>query len=192
MSDYNWNWPSREEWAKHRRTAYAEETPYSPSKVTDYASDAEEINEAIAELRARWKVCGQEMAEAKGAAGELAQQPGETGMQYLSRYYAMTEAEQDLSYRPEKCRDERKMINEVIRYLRDGELYWRARNVLSSSPMLSRIWDRYEAALQRANDARIEEIANKPIDDAAWEQELERRAEIENPVIERVFIGSRR
>jgi hypothetical protein len=184
-----YNWPSREEWAIRQRTAFAEETPYIPPKVTDYASDAEEINEAIFELKARWKVCGQEMAAAKRAARELAHQPDETGTQYVRRYYAMTEAEQELSYRPKKCRAERNLINEVIRALQQGELHWRARNVLSCSPILSRIWERYEAALQRASEARIEEIANTPIDDAAWEKELERRAEFENPGIEWVSYG---
>jgi hypothetical protein len=184
-----WNWSSREEWAKRQRTVYADQDNPLPasSRLEDYASPYE-IEEAITELKTHWKVCGREMAAAKAAAGSLAQQPHETALAFVQRYLTMDEASQDLAMAPENLCHERKKINKAIRELRDGELPSGWRLVSSSSPALGKIWDRWEAAAHAANNAWVEQVANTPIDDAAWEEELERRAELENPEIERVTV----
>jgi hypothetical protein len=81
-----WNWSSREEWAKRQRTVYADQDNPLPasSRLEDYASPYE-IEEAITELKAHWQVCGREMAAAKAAAGSLAQQPHETALAFVQR-----------------------------------------------------------------------------------------------------------
>jgi hypothetical protein len=183
-----YNWPSREEWAIRKRTAYDDDAPSVSDAVAHYASPAE-IEQVIADLKARWKECGREMTTAKKAAGSLAKQPTETEIAYVQRYYTMTEAEQDLSQRPEDFRRERKLINEVIRKLRDGELCWRAQKVSSVSPTLCTILDRRHAEGKRIFNEWAARVANTPIDDAAWEQQLEWRKEMENPEIERVEVG---
>jgi hypothetical protein len=188
-----YNWLSREEWAKHRRTDYYDETPILIGvRLADYASPTE-IEAAIAELEARWKWCGREMKAAKEAAGLLVQQPGETQTAWVQRYLAtMSKEEQDLASRPEDLRRERKRINHVLRQLRDGDdLDWQSRTLTqdTSLPMLNRILEHWGVLWQQAYDTRQQEIANTPIDDEAWEDELKRRAEIENPEIERVCVG---
>ena len=75
----------------------------------------------------------------------------------------------------------REIINEVIRNLRDGRYHYSFDRVLEhdSRSILVTIKSRYEAA----RDAEIEGVRRRveatPIDDAAWEQELERRRAIE-------------
>jgi hypothetical protein len=95
MSRYQW--PSREEWAKQRRTPYwdsFEDLPVSKN-LGDYASP-EQIAELIAGLKVIYAAEGRKMKEAKQIAGPLVQQPSEKGSDYVSRYLAMTEAEQEI------------------------------------------------------------------------------------------------
>jgi len=148
------NWPSREEWAIRQRTAYYDDAPSVSDAVAHYSSPAE-IEQVIADLKARWKECGRQMTTVKKAAGPLAKQTTETGIAYTQRYLSMTEAEQDLSQRPEDFRRERKLINEVIRKLRDGELCWRAQKISSVSPTLCTILDRRHAEGKRVYQTRL-------------------------------------
>ena len=181
-----WNWPSREQWAKNRRTWYGDDpNPLAQrNRASDFASAAE-IEQAISELKAHWKLLGRQMTEAKRFAGKLLQQPGETSYEYITRWLEMPKAAQDLAIQPDHLRRDRAAIHFTIRELgdRDGRLHWRVHNVVvmepSPSPTLCRIWSRYEDALDDANKAFAEQIAQTPIDDAAWEEELERRAEFE-------------
>jgi hypothetical protein len=130
------------------------------------------------------------MAEAKRAAGSLAKQPNETELQYVQRYYAMPDASRELASRLEHLRHNRKLVNKVIR-----NFGWESSTVAAIYgdvlPTLGEIIARWTEAHDQAYDRWVEEVANTPIDDAAWEEELERRAEIENPEIERVNITTR-
>jgi hypothetical protein len=183
-----YNWSSREEWAQRVRTVYADDgLRFGPSTLSSYAS-ADEIEQAIFELKCEWSRCGLQMRKAKKAAGPLAQQPGETPIAYVQRYYTMSEAEQDLSQQVEDFRRERKVINKVIRGLRDDELISEAHN-LDRSATLTALKERWRVLWKQRHDEYVEMIANTPIDDAAWEEELQRRREIENPEIERVNVG---
>ena len=65
-----YNWPSREEWAIRQRTAYYDDAPSVSDAVAQYASPVE-IEQVIADLKARWKECGREMTTAKKAAGSI-------------------------------------------------------------------------------------------------------------------------
>jgi hypothetical protein len=189
-----WNWPSREEWAKQRRTCYADmENPLSPgNRVTDYASIAE-IETAITELKTQWKRLGREMTEVKRIAGNLMQQPGETSRDYIQRWFKMTNEAQDLASQPALLRRDRKDINFVIRELYEVRLNWRIHRLVlvepAPSPMLCQIWSRYDDACREANQTWAEQIAQTPIDDAAWEEELKWRADCENPAYERIDLS---
>ena len=46
-------------------------------------------------------------------------------------------------------------------------------------PALDAIIARYEAAVQAGDERYVAECAARSVDDAAWQQELQRRAEIE-------------
>jgi hypothetical protein len=194
-----YNWCSRDEWAERTRSVYSDMTEgmdFGPSAVSSYASP-EEIEQAIFELQCQWSRCGFEMRIAKKKAGPLAQQPGETGIAYYQRYCTMSEAEQDLSYAPERLRAERKAINKVIRGLRDDELVSEAsqgiyRGIMECSEALIVIRDRWDVLFKQDYDKFVEMIANRPIDDAAWEEELQRRRDLENPQVERVNVVFRR
>ena len=188
MTQYNWS--SREEWAQRVRTVYGDMTDgmqFGPSAVSSYASP-EKIEQAIFELKCQWTRCGNEMKQAKKKAGPLARQPGEAAMAHYQRYRMMTDAEQDLAYQPNRLQRERKVINKVIRGLRDDELVSEARYSPydSITASVAPIVERYDVLWKQDHDKYVEVIANTPIDDAAWEKELERRREIENPEIERV------
>jgi hypothetical protein len=61
--------------------------------------------------------------------------------------------------------------------------------VSSVSATLCTILDRRHTEGERIFNEWAEQVVNTPIDDAAWEQELEWRKEMENPEIERVEVG---
>lgn len=148
------NWPTREQWAERERTVYYDYLVDLPAskKIADYANPYE-VQEAIAALREIWCHYGRCMKGSK-----------DTDRQ---RY-------RNFQYR-------REIINEVIRNLRDGRYHYSFDRVLEhdSRSILVTIKSRYEAA----RDAEIEGVRRRveatPIDDAAWEQELERRRAIE-------------
>jgi len=192
-----WNWMSREEWAKHRRSIWAdEENPYAPSKrLADYASGPD-IQQARAQLKTLWLRLGRELTAAKRAAGALAQQPHESNRNYVQRYLALSTAEQGLVDPIYAIRHNRKLINTVLRAITHAdhaELPWQMWTVIQTYggdtlPALRQIQARWEEATRVAHDKWQEEVANRPIDDAACEEELKRRHEIENPKIERINV----
>jgi hypothetical protein len=75
-------------------------------------------------------------------------------------------------------RDRRRDINEVIRQMRNGEVPWRVLHSIRTQP-LDAILTRYEAAVQAGDEKYIADCAARPVDDAAWQQELDQCAEIE-------------
>jgi hypothetical protein len=169
-------WPSREEWAERRSTVYQDmENPQPASgRLGDYAS-AEEIALAIAELEEAWRTSGRDMRAAKLRAGALAQQPGETRTVYTKRWIAATEAEQELMGADDEFRFKRQFIQRIIKSLRsDGMPSWydlsHTRGV--AMPTMRTIRQRYEEARLAADEAWHQRVAETPIDDEAWSQEL--------------------
>lgn len=184
-----WNWPPHEEWAKRRRACYGGDPVYTPDpKAADYASPAE-IEQAIAELKSRWKQAGHDMAAAKQAAAALAKQPGETELAYVQRCLRMHKAEGEPAWGPRGFQHERKLLNLIIAGLRDGKLNNTARSIdmigylhkaAPVVPTLRMIVERRDAAWQKEYDEEVERIAKTPIDDDAWEAELKWRQEMED------------
>jgi hypothetical protein len=155
-----YNWPSREEWAERQRTVYygyLEDLPRSGA-IADYASP-EEVAAAIKALREIWCDYGRRMRETK--------------QRYGLFWYR------------------RREINDVIKQLRQGRIDYKFDWVLKTcadpehatppiiDPVLVAIQSRYCAAYE----AEVAEITRRvqatPIDDAAWEEELQRRKDID-------------
>jgi hypothetical protein len=175
-----YNWPTREEWKKQQRTPYYdlfEDLPVS-KELKNYATP-EEIAAAVAELKEIYRVEGCKMRDAKRLAGPLAQQPGETGRDYCGRVLAMADAEQQIAHEVGLHREVRRVINKTLRTMGEGYLPSGGWIPEETRAPLATIKARYDAALKAAEEVRPREIEATPIDDAAWEEELRRRASIE-------------
>ena len=152
----NFEWPSREEWAERRRTAYfTHDRPHRYTASNDLSLYAcpEEVEGAIAALKKLWSDYGKQL-----------------------------KAEGDIS---PWLRQRRTGINMVIKALINGcvretlGLGHIPLEILRSIPEYDMIIKRYEAAVQTGDDKYIAECAAEPVDDAAWANELEQRAKIE-------------
>jgi hypothetical protein len=171
-----WNWASREEWARNRRTVYADEENPNPATraMSAYASPAE-IEAAITSMKSL--ALEQQRAEraANLALGPLGRQRGESRRAYDRRFCAMSREDQDIvvgsaAMPHHDAREVRQILRE---YLLIGAVPPQ-HNGWYPTP-LSQIVGRYKAAAKAADVKWHEEVAATPIDDAAWEQELERR-----------------
>jgi hypothetical protein len=58
-------WPSREEWARQRRTCYYDLSPNVSRSLSDYATSAE-IEALIVAMRERWKALGRQVRRLEG------------------------------------------------------------------------------------------------------------------------------
>jgi hypothetical protein len=177
-------WPTREEWAERHRSAYWDSEsphPYTASRKLSLYATPEEIGTSIAALRKIWCDYGHQMKTAKARIGPLAQQPGERNRDYTSRYLAMSDEEQELVGETSNPQWWRREVNKVIEQLRDGSVPWRLTCIgISTLPApLDAIIARYEAAVQAGNEKYVAEVAARPIDDAAWAEELRHRRRID-------------
>jgi len=177
-----YNWPTREQWAAIQRTAYYdyfEDLPRS-NDIADYASP-EETTAAIAALKAIWCDYGRRLKEAKQLAGPV-----------LHRfYYDLSPDEQKLCNHVSLFKDRRAEINQVIKALREGHYHYKFDSILKRAadpehatpcqidPVLVSIQSRYRAAYEVEAAEIIRRAEARPIDDAAWERELQRRRDID-------------
>jgi hypothetical protein len=140
----------------------------------------EEIEAIIAALRQAWKDLAGDLARAKQEAGVLCQRNDETKTQYLGRYFAMTEPEKERAEQVACIEDRRRGINRAIKMLRADEIPGPQRTDQGGNePPLASLLANFDAAHSEAYRQRERQIEATPIDDAAWEQELERRRRIE-------------
>jgi hypothetical protein len=178
MTDFNW--PSREEWAQRQRTAYIDDVPEASWELSLYANP-EEVAAAIVALKKIWTDRGRRLKAVLLAGRPLIKQSGEGLRQYRDRWLAMNKSDQEIAQTAICIQDQRREINEVIKELRKGRVPWRLNGtgISTPPPPLDAIIARHDAA----TDAEIEKwkarIAAKPIDDAAWEHELEYRRRVE-------------
>jgi hypothetical protein len=172
----NRNWPSREAWAKERRTPHFDEGhPYIPSRELSLYASPEEIAAAIAALRMIWSDYGRQMKIASKEAGPLARRPHENTYAYDRRFWAMRETEQELAHRVDRWRDRRQAVSLAIRMLRQGLVpEWSLILAPPPSP-LATIIARFDAAATAGNKRYAAKVKALPIDDAAWAEELKRR-----------------
>lgn len=165
-------WPSREEWAKTQQTYYWDDYIPVSNRVRDYASD-DELAAAVEELRSRIKLLDAQVREAKKVVGHLVQQKGETKMAYCRRWMAMTEEEQDKQASWDRPRDHARDLRGVLRALADGDLPRSSGDGLKAEVF----GERYQQAVREYHDEQRRIYAERPIDDEAWERELQRRRE---------------
>lgn len=178
-----WNWDNREEWAKRVRSACYEEIPARSTVLADYAS--EEAARAIAELRQLWRQYGQRMRELQAKTPHRIRQSGESVGAWNKRWAAMSNDEQRAVEAVLVLQERRQIINRMIVELREGTVPVQHHSIpqlLADNPVptVGVIMQRYEDACYRALDAYREEVAKRPIDDAAWEEELQFRRMMES------------
>jgi hypothetical protein len=98
------DWPSREEWAKQRRSIYLGEHNPCPAtrRLSAYAT-AEEIATVIAELKATIREARRAEKAAIIALGPLGRQRGESRRAYDRRFLAMSKEAQDIVIAGRRC-----------------------------------------------------------------------------------------
>jgi hypothetical protein len=175
-------WPSREEWAKDRRTYYGDDQNPASRRLSEYASPAE-VEVIIGALKQSYHDLGRCLAEAKAAVGAACQQPAETNKQYSARWALMSDPEQSLMKKVYDAKDQRRVINRALKLIARDELPF-LRDEGGTRFEIAVATARYEAACRAAEQALRDEVAQQPIDDAAWEEQLQWRAWIErrNPL----------
>jgi hypothetical protein len=177
-------WPSREEWARVQRTPYADlfDGLGFSRWAGDYAPPGE-INAVVTELKELYADEGSKLRTAKLAAGPLIRQPGETKTAHIRRYFAMSETDRSRLFPVHTHEQRRQDINTAIKALRNDTLPAH-RSWDGVEAILAPLESRWRAAHAAACEARRKEIQATPIDDAAWERELQHRA-----ACERMFAG---
>jgi hypothetical protein len=188
------DWPTREEWAEHHRTFYfdMEDGVLVSSKAADYGTPAEIDAAAAAALALRSRLLA-DLRQAKQVAGGLLRQPGESSRDYIARYLAAgqdDERDRRLSA-VHLIVDRRRALLRFAKHLRAGSIMWDGRYGDGQlPPEAALLVGRREAAYQAAVDALRQQIETRPVDDAAWAKELERRQKLEaffrdGPVVSR-------
>ena len=151
-------WPSREEWAERHRTFYADTADDVAHAVSrnpiDYVT-SEEIDQAIEALtRTRNALLGPLRA---------AKQAGD---------------DERVAVLVAVLQDDRRRRFLATKALKAGRIP-RAHYEGAGLPELTTITSRYQAAVDAAVDAARRAIVARPIDDAAWERELQRRRNVD-------------
>ena len=182
----NNQWPTREEWAEHQRAVYYdrfEDLDFDAS-LSAHASPTN-VETLIFALQELWKAEGARMKLAAKAAGPLNQQPVETNTAHFQRWFGMTPEEQEIVSPVSESRCHRSNIKKAIKRLQNNrlphssdDLDWLLKDA-SVAKVLGPIHASYVAAREAAEEKRKQEILATPIDDVAWEKELQRRASIE-------------
>lgn len=144
-------WPSREEWAKERRTPYYGRFPRTSNSLAEYASP-KEIAALKADLRERWKQLGRKMRELSGnRASDVIR----------------------------NLRSDRSSMQWALALVAQGELPHHPKIFGEAADILAPFHERYEAAKSKLHECTLRAIERTPIDDNAWNAELHQRAKVE-------------
>jgi hypothetical protein len=175
------NWPSREEWAYRRQHPYWDSDTGCPfadkygHRLSDYAS-AEEIAVLIAALKNLYRDKGCEMRIAK-------LQANERGLGNFSSYREwrhLPDEEKEVISRPLELKCERQVINKALADIRDNAIPDSCWQCKQAEELLRPFHERYDDAFKAAHEQWKRECEQKiSIDDAAWEEELQRRTDCE-------------
>jgi hypothetical protein len=106
-------------------------------------------------------------------------QPGEPNIDYNRRYYAMTRDEQGRVRVQHELRDTRRDINRAIKEIGRGNLPQLSAPRVRVRALLAPFLERYDVAWHAVWDAKVREYAARPVDDAAWAEELRWWAEVD-------------
>jgi hypothetical protein len=177
-----WNWPSREEWARNRRAFYLEHDRHpcpATRRLPAYATTGE-IAIVIAELKAMIREARRAEPASYNALGPLGRQRGENKRAYDGRFLAMSKKEQEIviaGLAPVWPGDLTPVLKELQKDIVPSR--WPVHGI-GAPPLLDAIIARYQAAEHQADEAWRRIVKATPIDDAAWEEELERRRQSED------------
>jgi hypothetical protein len=160
-------WPTRDEWAKRRRTvpAYEQEgggyfgyprEAYMVVKISEVLAP-NEIAALLASLRKRWGDLGRELKRHGG----------------IATFKAMAHQTEEWQAAAD-ARLKRREINVAIKNIEAG---WIPRASYGAEGLLEDLSRRHRAADDAKFSAWKRAIENAPIDDAAWEEELASRAQ---------------
>ena len=147
------NWPTREQWAENRRALY--EGPGSDWRLSQHASEVE-IAAAIAACENLWRDLGRQMKTAS-------KEP-------RSKFKFDTEYDE--------LRSRRKIINIALKKMRDDTLPYDVDEALTE--MFAPFYERQHRKREADTEAARREKEATPIDDAAWERELQQRKKSED------------
>lgn len=173
--------PSREEWTENRLCHYMAWGDndgmgyrYAPvsKKVSDYVSPAE-LGALIASLQNQYRELGRQGKEIRKQHPERFRQKGETATAFAHRYYALPEQE-----RWEYVDDHsgtRQQIFQAIKILKADAIprYGHEGGYLPEIEKLEALRD--AAQEKREAELRAKAAIDFPVDDAAWELEVEYR-----------------
>ena len=177
---------TRAEWARNRRTFYSDDYPTALStNISSYAS-SDEIAKAVKALQSVYTKLGRTMRQSR--CPEV-RQPREKQSDYLERWRALSEKEQDKADPYQKAQYTRRRIVEALKAIAAGDVtnveFDRLGKLYALDPChqelepVARIRSRYRGAHAAAITWEWACVLVCPIDDAAWERELERRRRVE-------------
>jgi hypothetical protein len=179
--------PPREDWAESRLTQYMEwgendgqSYRYAPvsQKVSDYLSP-KEVAALIASLKQQRLDLQKKRREAKKQFPDFFQRKGETGGQWIQRFYdQMTEAERQQVGEFDTEPAEQAMFRAVKRL--EQNTWSTYGNEGGYLPEIEKLEALRDAAQERKEaELRAKAAIDYPVDDAAWEIEIESRKEKE-------------
>lgn len=173
-------WPTREEWAVSRRTFfadYADDVHVSGSAHTWGTS--KEVSDAVVAFDTARRELLPALREAKATAGDLLRRPNEPQADYIARRLDFTEAEEAAFQAVTQIQGWRRNFYGAFKALsRD---WMPAHYLVAVGPVpaeyLTLATRRDEARAEAVEDLR-RKIESRPVDDAAWVRELDRRRDI--------------
>jgi hypothetical protein len=145
------NWPSREQWAKERRTPYYDRFPDTSDSLAEYATP-EEIAALKAALGERWNHLGTKIRELGG---------------------------RDASDVTRNLQSDRSSIKWALKIIDEGGLPCQLETFSGAKDIFAPFHERYGASEIELRERTLREIEQTPIDDNAWNAELKRRARVE-------------
>ena len=176
-------WPSREDWAHNERTFYVDIEDSVRDGVSQQAADyatPDEIETAAKAMLTLRNQLLRDLRQAKQEAGDALDRPGEDVVEYQHRYYRLTDEQQAQVGKVQTIEDRRKNLFQAAKALRGGHLpgAYYLHHAGELPPDADAITARYGAAVDAKVDEVRQRIETAPIDDDAWQEELERRAEV--------------
>jgi hypothetical protein len=190
MTKRTYNWPSREEWTHRLQHPYWDcETGYPwkdrfGHKLSDYATP-EEVAVLTTALKDLYRELGSELRAANLRINPShRQQRGEGQKVWYQRFKLLPAQDREAFHAAGELERERSQVNDLLAKIRDDAIPNQTRHTNwvfgRAKPLVTPFAERYEAANKAALEQWKQECLQRPVDDAAWEEELCRRKRIED------------
>ena len=188
MTTRSFDWPSRERWAYPSNTPYWDSDtgcPYADKyghRLSDYATP-HEVAVLTAELKNLYRELGRELRAVNlRIKPSDRQQRGEGHAAWYRRFRQLPPEDQELFNEAANLKSDRQQINDLLKRIADDAIpdFTRGGSVIGRpAELVAPFLERYDAAFKAAREQWEQECLQIPVDDAAWEKELEWRAGIE-------------